>query len=103
MAQQKCESCGHEITRKEITKSLLKGFSPITCSNCGKVHLVQQISKLIIAMLVTFPIVFFLLLLSTAIGLSGLQTTVVGVILLAITLFASPFIARCEPAENQQM
>ncbi|WP_078428270.1 TIGR04104 family putative zinc finger protein [Alkalihalobacterium alkalinitrilicum] len=103
MAQQKCESCGTVITKKEIQKSLLKGYRPIPCSNCGTVHQIKEMSKLIIAMIVTFPIVFFVLLLSTALGLSGIQTTVVGVIMLVITILSLPFIAKYELAENHEM
>ncbi|OLO37892.1 hypothetical protein BTR23_13210 [Alkalihalophilus pseudofirmus] len=103
MAQQKCENCGTIITKKEIQKSLLKGYRPISCSNCGTVHQIKEFSKLVIAMLVTFPVVFFILLLATALGLSGIQTTIVGCIILAVTILSLPFIAKYELEENNKM
>ncbi|WP_209123840.1 TIGR04104 family putative zinc finger protein [Alkalihalobacillus sp. BA299] len=103
MAQQKCDNCGQVITKKEIQHSLLKGYRPITCNNCGTVHQIKEISKLIIAMLVTFPVVLLVLLLSTAIGLSGIQTFVVGLIILAITIVSLPFIAKYELAKNHEL
>ncbi|OLO37015.1 hypothetical protein BTR23_14845 [Alkalihalophilus pseudofirmus] len=101
MSKQSCTKCGHEFLHKEVVASLRKGYRPITCGSCGEVHLINDLSKLIIAMVVTFPIIFLLLFITSVFSMSALQILITGAIVLAISIFSVPFIAKYETEENR--
>ena len=101
MAIQSCSSCSRSFTWKEVQKTLLRGYKPIVCSKCGEKHQINDFSKLLIGMLVTFPTVAFILLISRALSLSPSQTFIIGLLLLAGTIISLPFIAKYDKADNQ--
>jgi CXXC-20-CXXC protein len=45
MLIQKCEKCSNKFTWTEIEKSIIKNYTPITCSKCKTVHKVQYSSR----------------------------------------------------------
>ncbi|WP_078430535.1 TIGR04104 family putative zinc finger protein [Alkalihalobacterium alkalinitrilicum] len=101
MSKQSCTKCGHEFLRKEVVASIRKGYRPITCSSCGEVHLINDFSKLIIAMVVTLPIIFLLLFITSVFSMSPSQILITGVIVLAASIFSVQFIAKYETEENR--
>lgn len=43
---QKCQKCSKEFTWKEIQKSLLWGYKPISCSSCRSTHEISFLSRI---------------------------------------------------------
>ena len=100
MAIQKCDNCKHHFSRKDIQKSFFKGFRPLNCPSCHTIHQIKDESKLIIGMIITFPIIFFILILSSVLGLSPIQTFVIGLVILGSILFMLPYIAKYQEKTN---
>ncbi|WP_179295490.1 TIGR04104 family putative zinc finger protein [Bacillus sp. FJAT-45350] len=100
MSKQKCTKCEHDLSWKAIQGSFLRGYRPISCPECGTEHKVKEHSKLIVAVLVAFPPVFFILVLASAFGLTAYQSLLGVFVYLMLIVALIPMIVRYELAEN---
>ncbi|MCC5802284.1 TIGR04104 family putative zinc finger protein [Rossellomorea vietnamensis] len=89
---QKCHVCSNQFKWKEIVFSIWGSYKPIECSQCGKRHTINFVSKFIVSLLIIVPAVVFGLLIAPAQGISkpltfGLIVLMAFVISLFLPLF----------------
>lgn len=56
---QQCEICQTSFTWKQISKSLWLAYKPVACHNCGRIHKVQFLSRILASLLLVGPIFAF--------------------------------------------
>lgn len=100
MAKQKCENCQREFTRMEVIKTAHRGFSRITCPQCGTKHTILEHFKVIIPIILIFPIIPLYLLVTPILGLTPNQMLICGTILVLIGIVILPFIVKFGLPEN---
>ncbi|TWT07465.1 hypothetical protein FQV26_06525 [Planococcus sp. CPCC 101016] len=53
---QRCEICQTSFTWKQISKSLWMAYKQVACPNCGRVHKVRFLSRLLASLLTVGPV-----------------------------------------------
>ncbi|WP_082386381.1 TIGR04104 family putative zinc finger protein [Rossellomorea vietnamensis] len=92
-ALQKCNICKHQFQWKELLFSIWASYKPIECSQCGKRHTINFVSKFIVSFLIIIPAVVFGLLIAPSEGLS--KPVTFGIIVMmafVISLFLPLFV-----------
>lgn len=93
-----CKQCGVKFTYKELMKSGIMGYKPVTCRFCGAVHKVTFASRLSVAFVIAIPM--FLLLILQIIpseDVSFLQVLIIYLLLLCPFIFLIPYLLRYKP------
>lgn len=62
MSIQKCNNCKKTFSWREIYKSLMIAYRPITCSECKTKHEIAFASRILISFVIVLPLVIFLFL-----------------------------------------
>ncbi|EGA89476.1 hypothetical protein GPDM_09275 [Planococcus donghaensis MPA1U2] len=88
---QTCEVCRTPFTWKQVTKSLLAAYKPISCRTCGNRYKVQFLSRVLASLLVFGPI-FMAILFSRPISTQML--IFVAFIVLPSVFVALPYLIR---------
>ncbi|MBW3110557.1 MULTISPECIES: TIGR04104 family putative zinc finger protein [Bacillaceae] len=89
---QKCNICNNQFEWKDLLFSIWRSYRPIECSQCGKRHTINFVSKFIVSFLILVPAVVFGLLVAPQQGLSkpvtfGLLVLMAFIISLILPLF----------------
>ena len=58
---QKCRNCTNEFKYKEIFKSIMFGYKPIVCNNCGLQYEVKSRFRIINVLIIIVPLLIYLL------------------------------------------
>ncbi|MGH2317434.1 TIGR04104 family putative zinc finger protein [Planococcus sp. SE5232] len=53
---QRCVDCQTPFTWKQINKSVWLAYKPITCPNCGMLHKVQFLSRILASIMMVGPL-----------------------------------------------
>ncbi|WP_308786063.1 TIGR04104 family putative zinc finger protein [Planomicrobium stackebrandtii] len=53
---QQCVNCRTPFSWKQVSKSLWLAYKPIACPNCGSLHKVQFLSRLLASIFMVIPI-----------------------------------------------
>ncbi|WP_298826264.1 TIGR04104 family putative zinc finger protein [uncultured Planococcus sp.] len=88
---QRCVNCRTSFTWKQINKSLWLAYKPVACLNCGMLHKVQFLSRILASMMMVGPL-FILNFLSP---FAGAWNFIISVLLVMPTvILLLPYIMR---------
>lgn len=87
---QRCKNCLYQFKWSTIIKSILGGYKPIECGNCKTKHYTRFSNRIIIAVLITLPLLFQKILLS----LFNSYSLFIYFIWILLVMFLSPFFTR---------
>ncbi|MGV3464981.1 MAG: TIGR04104 family putative zinc finger protein [Heyndrickxia sp.] len=60
-ALEKCNSCSNPFTWKDLYKSFLLNYKPISCNCCGAVNIVNISSRLLLGLFTLMPLFIFII------------------------------------------
>lgn len=88
---EKCKSCSHPFTWKELYKSFIFGYKPIECSNCGSVNIINIPSRLLLGFLTIMPMLVYGLYFSIYHSITYLAVALIISFFISLSF---PFIAK---------